>query len=187
MDETETPQPAKEPRKRFRRELHIIAPAIQILPALVIAVRKTGHWPNTILYAVTVGIPFIQIGLRYRNWNRWLSANSLTLIPLEEYMPSWTPRTLTSLLNWIWGLAICLNFGINDPMHHISHAVLLLLWFGIIGCIHFMLWYLMKNRHKFKPCSIPPNKPTHVDISRYKPLYSDHWGERVVPDTAPTD
>jgi hypothetical protein len=46
-----------------------------------------------------------------------------------------------------------------------------------------MIWYLMKNKHKFAPCSIPPNKPTHVDISRYKPLHSDHWGEHVIPDT----
>ncbi len=180
MTESQTPQPAAEPSKRPYKELYGMVLGILVLPALVIAVRRVGIWPWTLLGFTTFGIPGLLIGLR--SWNRWFHPDRPPVRWVQDYPRGDRLQTLDVTLTLTWVAGWFARLVIDHSRHHSVYITLSFIAGGAVSWHAFLTSYIAD--HKYVPAGRPYN-PSNTWAKIYKPLQSEHWGQREIANSDP--
>jgi hypothetical protein len=169
------PQPVVRPRKRSYRYLYHIVFVLLFFPWLVvIAARLTGIWPYTVLGSIAAGVPLL-LGV-VRSWNRWSHPERLPMRWPNGYRLGERLQILETALFWIWFVG-CVTLFIKRSAHNRSYAMLFVIVIAAGAWDGFLTKYIADRKY------IPP-PPPYVPPTRttYKPLQSEHWGERGTPN-----
>ena len=153
-----------------------------VIPALIIAARKTSIWPSAILGFVSVGIPIILLGLR--SWNRWFHPDRLPARWLKH--GEVRLQNLETVLT-LYGIAAFLVMVVMGFLMHdnASLAVLLPSWI----CCAALAWSSILGRYvgdrKFISPPSAPHDSSRTWLADMKPFLSEHWGERHLTNSDP--
>ena len=184
MNEAQSPQPAIEPRKRNKRYLCDMVIGLFALTCIVTVVRRFGIDPYIFfLGVIAYGVPFFLI--QFRSWSRWFRPERVPARWPDRYARGKRLQTVKDWLDRTWIFLLCIGFVIRYASSWNGRNVILGVAYGLMFWDGFLKNYI--EDRKYIPPPSPPYDPSIRGWGIYTPLHSDLWGERVVPDTEPTE
>jgi hypothetical protein len=180
MTEGQSSVPATKIRKRNYRYLVGMAVGFLVFPTIAFtAARRMWSWPYIVFGAVSVGIPFLLIGVRA--WKRWFHPDRVPVRWPNGYKLMARLQTLNSALSWIWVIGLVMTWVFDRSTHHRAYVALGFLACGAAAWDNILTLYIADRKYITPPNSLyDPPKDT-----KRKPLQSDHWGSHNFADSDP--
>jgi len=154
------------------------------LVCLVLAIRRLSIRPYlSFLGLIAYGIPFFL--LEIRSWKRWFHPERVPTRWPDRYARGARLQTVKDWLDRTWMFLLCIGFVIRYASSWNGRNVILGVAYALMFWDGFLKNYI--EDRKYIPPPSPPYDPSKRGWGIYTPLHSEHWGERVVPDTESTE